>query len=531
MAPAPPPNDPGGNPFTIALPRDEPIPAERLAGYAFLAGLSETVLRKLRPNLVERTYAAGDLILRRGDYSDAAYYLAEGLVEVQVTVVEDAGPGAVPPAGAARTRPGPGGLAGRIRGIFARQPAEQAVQLGGLAHDGTIILGDVPAGARPGERVLLEAGEVFGELGALSRYPVSADIVAQTGVRCLMIRTPALRMLLKQKPLAEFKRTIDERYRARSLAAHLRNVELFRDVDDDVIDTLRASAELVSFEPGAQIVEQDTPGDAFYLVRGGYVKVGVRAGDADLAVTYLRKGDHAGELSLLMGEPWPFSLFALEHVEMVRIARADFDRVLARHPALREPLWGAVVARLKERGRATRDPASAQYLQMAMDTGLIHGESVLLIDLSTCTRCDDCVRACADTHGGTPRFIREGARFRQWSIPAACYQCTDPVCMIGCPTGAITRPVGTREVTINRDTCIGCHNCVRRCPWDNIVEVPHHSPVLDRDIALATKCDLCLGRRAGPACVQMCPHGSAVRISFKDQDEVAATLSGETAER
>ena len=40
---------------------------------------------------------------------------------------------------------------------------------------------------------------------------------------------------------------------------------------------------------------------------------------------------------------------------------------------------------------------------MAMDTGLIHGESVLLIDLTTCTRCDDCVRGCAETHGGVPR--------------------------------------------------------------------------------------------------------------------------------
>ena len=101
--------------------------------------------------------------------------------------------------------------------------------------------------------------------------------------------TLALRMLLKQKPLADFKRTIDERYRSRSLAAHLRNVELLRDVDDDVIDMLRKSAELVSFEPGAQIFEQDTPGDAFHMVRGGYVKVGVKAGAASLPVTYLRK--------------------------------------------------------------------------------------------------------------------------------------------------------------------------------------------------------------------------------------------------
>jgi len=31
-------------------------------------------------------------------------------------------------------------------------------------------------------------------------------------------------------------------------------------------------------------------------------------------------------------------------------------------------------------------------------------------------------------------------------------------------------------------------------------------------------------RAEGPACVQMCPHGSAVRISFKDMERVVSTL-------
>ena len=43
-------------------------------------------------------------------------------------------------------------------------------------------------------------------------------------------------------------------------------------------------------------------------------------------------------------------------------------------------------------------------------------------------------------------------------------------------------------------------------------------------IMKATKCDLCLGRPEGPACVQMCPHGSAKRISFKDLEQVTSTL-------
>ena len=45
-----------------------------------------------------------------------------------------------------------------------------------------------------------------------------------------------------------------------------------------------------------------------------------------------------------------------------------------------------------------------------------------------------------------------------------------------------------------------------------------------KPVEVATKCDLCLTRPEGPACVQMCPHGSAVRISFKEMERVGATL-------
>jgi Fe-S-cluster-containing hydrogenase component 2 len=255
------------------------------------------------------------------------------------------------------------------------------------------------------------------------------------------------------------------------------------------------------------------------------VKVGARTGAAELAVTYLRKGDHAGEVALLADQPWPVSLRALEHVEMVRIPRPVFLEVVAGTPALDRRLREDAARRLAEHRLALERPAGTQYLQMAMDTGLINGESVLLIDLETCTRCDDCVTACADAHDGTPRFIREGPRHGRWSVPTACYQCTDPVCMIGCPTGAISRPLGSAEVTINRDTCIGCHNCVRRCPWGNIIEVPYESPSLGKTISLATKCDGCAQRPGGPACVEACPHDSALRLSFKDLDNVVRTLS------
>jgi Fe-S-cluster-containing hydrogenase component 2/CRP-like cAMP-binding protein len=330
--------------------------------------------------------------------------------------------------------------------------------------------------------------------------------------------------MLDLEEMAPFKRVFDDRYRRRTLRGHLRRVDAFSALGDDVIDRLARHAELVTFKPGREIAKEGTPADGLLLVRGGYVKVSVRIGDADRAATYLRKGDWAGETALLLDEPWPFTLTAVEHVELVKLPRPVVDRLRSSIPELEGALWRTLTARLKHVGAARREPRRSDTLQFAMDSGLIHGESVLLIDLNLCTRCDDCVRACADAHDGTPRFVREGAKFRHFGVPSACYHCSDPVCMIGCPTGAITRPLGTLEVAIDRNTCIGCGNCVRRCPWDNIRAVPYDSPTVGGPIQVATKCDLCVGRAAGPACVQMCPHGAAVRVDFKDDARVRQIL-------
>lgn len=493
-----------------------PSTLERLQKVPLLQGLPEEVLETLRPNLFECTFAPQELILREGEYCDGAYYLIDGLVEVRFS--QSAAPADAAPEERQQAPRWTARLRQAVSGASGAKPRA-------AAPEATVIVPEVPVDLKPGERAILERGDIFGEGSALSRYPIATDIAAVSEVKCLLIRTPALRAMLDRPELASFKALFDERYRQRTLRAHFHRVDLFKDLDETVIDRLIAGVELVSFKPGRAIAAQGTNADAFYLVRGGYVKVGVKMGSGQLAATYLRKGDWIGETAVLLDEPWPFSLTALEHVEIVKLSRDRMKEILAEFPSLEGRLWETMTARLKQVGHSVRRPLSAQPLQFAMDSGLIHGESVLLINLETCTRCDECVRACADVHDGTPRFVREGVKFRNFSVPTACYQCTDPVCMIGCPTGAITRPLGTREVVIDKATCIGCGNCVRRCPWDNIQQVPYDSPSLGRHIDLASKCDLCVGRDAGPACVQMCPHGAAIRVDFKQHELVDSLFS------
>jgi Fe-S-cluster-containing hydrogenase component 2 len=112
--------------------------------------------------------------------------------------------------------------------------------------------------------------------------------------------------------------------------------------------------------------------------------------------------------------------------------------------------------------------------------------------------------------------------------------------MTDCPPNAIHRgPDG--EVFID-ETCIGCGNCQRNCPYDviRLDSRPPDKPDLiswllfgvgpgpgEPDEAwraknkpkgaeppkVAIKCDMCIGKAGGPACVRACPTGAAIRVS------------------
>jgi Fe-S-cluster-containing hydrogenase component 2 len=146
-------------------------------------------------------------------------------------------------------------------------------------------------------------------------------------------------------------------------------------------------------------------------------------------------------------------------------------------------------------------------------------QSLLILDLEKCTRCDQCVKACAEAHDGVTRLLRDGVRFDKYLVATSCRQCRDPLCMVGCPVGSIRRR-NSLEVIIE-DWCVGCGLCASNCPYGNITV---HE--FDRDgaggkykdagdhgkVRKATSCDLCHDLEE-PSCVYACPHDAAHRVN------------------
>jgi Fe-S-cluster-containing dehydrogenase component len=239
-----------------------------------------------------------------------------------------------------------------------------------------------------------------------------------------------------------------------------------------------------------------------------------------------------GESELLLGEgqQWMFTATSKEYSELVKFSRDDFYALTKQYPDIEKALWKMAIDRIKEAGFSRKNITQSEFIDTALNKGLVEGNSILIIDLAVCTRCDDCVKGCADTHGGIPRFVREGDKYRDFLITRACYHCEDPVCLVGCPTGAIRRAAVGDVVEIVDDLCIGCSSCANNCPYDAITmhetgelwpsdTIPEGLRGTTRQ--LATKCDLCYSSPQGPACVNSCPHGCATRVGNLDEFKTA----------
>jgi Fe-S-cluster-containing hydrogenase component 2/CRP-like cAMP-binding protein len=211
------------------------------------------------------------------------------------------------------------------------------------------------------------------------------------------------------------------------------------------------------------------------------------AAGLETVLHYAGRGETIGEMGLMTGELRNATCLAYTHpregqarkdvlkpeeeiVEVVRISRALFEELKGSAP-FRRKVEGVIAERRRATVRVRQEAAAgAAPLQRSEEfdrLGLVQGQRLMLIDLDRCTRCDECVRACVNSHDdGRSRLFLEGPRFGQYLVPLSCRSCLDPVCMRGCPVGAIHR--GANRQMIIEDWCIGCELCARQCPYGSI---------------------------------------------------------------
>ena len=506
-----------------------------------------------------RKLAPGELIMREGDYGNSAFFILEGAVRVVVK------PG-LPESVLGRSQEQKRGMFSALSQLWCNSSIPESRDLKrdlgapsqGDADTVNLLdmpgakkvftgpvdsLSDIPSLSDDYQTSLLEKGNIVGEIAALGRVQRTATVYADRRTEVLEMRWQGLREIRKFDPI--WRDRIDGSYREHMLKSVLAGSPYFSGLDAATQEHL---AESIQFETygshewtqtfkgkpdkvgsrGEPIVaEEGHYADGALLLAAGFARVSKRMGNGRRTVTYLRAGDIFGMDELKQG--WQedsemrlqSSLSALGYIHVLRIPYT----VLAEHVFPKRNAYTLVKTMA-----ADNSLVDNSLLEWAVEKRFINGTQVMLIDQERCTRCDDCVRACASTHDGNPRFLRHGQTHENWLVTNACMHCSDPVCMIGCPTGAIHRTL-SGNVVINDHTCIGCATCANACPYDNIrmVEIRDRGgrPVVDsasgRPVSKATKCDLCSQQPGGPACERACPHDALKRVDFHDDVLPGAT--------
>ena len=405
-----------------------------------------------------------------------------------------------------------------------------------------IVEGAVAVDLGAGNSVGIEQGSIFGEVGLISGRRRGATIRATEDTICVEVSRSAALKLQSQVPAAKAAIT--------RIAIERQVLQLFGSglTRDDIAEVV-AGAEVQSVKAGQTILTEGDEGDDLYVIRFGSMVVEKRIGGKPVFLSYLPAGSFVGEMALLGRGRRTASVRAAVKSEVIRLPGAAFRALLDRQPALPGRLHRDMASRqeLNRFIEAKKDSFSSAvdlYSGVAaflVEQGVGEATDVLLIDENLCIGCDNCERACADSHDGLSRLDREAGRtYAHLHVPTSCRHCEHPHCMADCPPNAIHRgPDG--EVFID-DSCIGCGNCQRNCPYGVIrmdAKPPKKPGLIDwlffgrgpgpgeppkswsgtkaapgiEKAKKAIKCDMCSGIDGGPACVRACPTGAAIRVA------------------
>jgi pSer/pThr/pTyr-binding forkhead associated (FHA) protein/NADPH-dependent 2,4-dienoyl-CoA reductase/sulfur reductase-like enzyme/Fe-S-cluster-containing hydrogenase component 2/CRP-like cAMP-binding protein len=402
-------------------------------------------------------------------------------------------------------------------------PGERLIREGEFADalwvlvDGRLEIGMALAHAFQ-RMVVLTPGQTVGEVSVLSDQPCDVTAIAAEPATAVGLTKYALKAAMQASPA--FRDAVNRLYVARSVEMHLKKKgSPLADVDDAALAELMAHLAAERYAAGDVIARQSDVEDAVFFVRRGFVSEVRIDGGTQIVSNYLKEGDVFGILGGERDARGSLTRYdAATQAEVLWVKRSTLDGLARRYPSLAQALAGVK--------RASAGAASARPLAAAAQ---MQATALMVIDTAVCVDCDNCVSACARRHGHS-RLERVGIQVDRFLVPASCYHCNDPVCLLCAVDGIVREPSG--EIRIVEESCIGCGACAERCPYGNIKMVSREAPGLLARILpttlvhrfglapkadserqrVAVKCDLCVGYDDGPACVRSCPVGAAMRV-------------------
>jgi predicted acylesterase/phospholipase RssA/CRP-like cAMP-binding protein len=267
--------------------------------------------RRIEARLEEVCLAAGEVLFRRGDPSDAMYLIAEGEVDI--------------------LRGGP---------------------------DGETLIDTLTAGEPVGELQLLAGGKRTAT--ARARAPTHLVLLSRSAFECSARETPEL--------IAATAELIRHRLRHYRLKAVL--PRLFDHPEQEVLDAVERDATWMRLRRNETLFCQGERDQTFYVLVRGRLQAEVSTVGAPRVVGQIFPGECVGEMALFTGEERSASIRAARDSELIRLPAEAFRDLASRYPDFVIGMVRLVIRRLRQ-SIASR-PAAAGVVNLTfVPTGAI----------------------------------------------------------------------------------------------------------------------------------------------------------------
>jgi CRP/FNR family transcriptional regulator, cyclic AMP receptor protein len=133
-----------------------------------------------------------------------------------------------------------------------------------------------------------------------------------------------------------------------NLNTELKNAPLFSALNGKQLDMLYHVGTVKKFPKGYTVVRQGEPGDIFYIVVSGVVKVALFNKDGkEIVLSVLKAGDFFGELSLLDNEPRSACVIVVEDSSLFMLTRNSFYNLITTQTDILKKVLKEICSRLR----------------------------------------------------------------------------------------------------------------------------------------------------------------------------------------
>jgi len=436
----------------------------------------------------------------------------------------------------------------------------------------------------------IEPRTSFGEMSVLAGQPRNATVVVSPVAEAtvLEIQRPALRLL---RSLKKFSELLEQDNRQHGLARTLLELQeaTHNSFSAEMLEKLKEATRFTVYAKDHILLQEGGPIDRLIFINSGWAQRVSTSNlslarrlastpmladnltelDESVGLDFLGAGNWLGLDAIFGSEQntWKYTATIMARTEVLEIGISH----LRSNPQLLKTVSEYFPQFSEADDQPPGPPPDRRRVEAAakeIETGIVEGTNLLVMDMDLCIRCGNCSLACHKVHGQS-RLLRRGihiarpvkpnSRSIQHVLsPSVCLHCKDPECLTGCPTGAISR-FSAGQIDIDPKTCIGCGDCATQCPYNAISMVPRKSavpptlglggilkswlnlapptepaPVTETADLLAIKCNLCENTSLNPkgakkpaySCQENCPTGALVRVNPREYFSEAKNAVG-----